>query len=98
MLLPATLRATTPVNLGIRLFKSLPSLPMPLQTPTTCSSACALMRGSRSALRLVLLLGAQGFRAQALTHLAQIALFFCSAVSNSASKQTRILRTAYVAL
>ena len=69
---------------------------MPLRTAATRSSASALLRGRRGGLRLLGLLGVQGFWGACACPLGTSSSLFYSAVSNSALKRTRILRAAYL--
>ena len=80
----------------VSLFKSRSSQLMLLQTAATCSSACALGRGRRGGLRLLALRGVQGFLGSSAYASGASSSVFCSAVSNSALKRTRILRAAYL--
>ena len=67
-----------------------------LQTAPTRSSARALVRGRRGGLRLLGPLGFQGFWGACACPPVASSSLFCSAVSNSALKRTRILRAAYL--
>nr|ACN22629.1 hypothetical protein [uncultured bacterium]ACN22645.1 hypothetical protein [uncultured bacterium]ACS73623.1 Orf71 [uncultured bacterium] len=69
---------------------------MLLQTAATCSSACALGRGCRGGLRLGWLAVFQVFSGSGAYAPGASSSVFCSAVSNSALKRTRILRAAYL--
>ena len=69
---------------------------MPFQTAATLSSACALERGRRGGLRLLRPLGIPGFWGACACPRGTSSYVFCSAVSNSALKRTRILRAAYL--
>ena len=80
----------------VSLFTSRSSHPMLLQTAATCSSACALGCGRRGRLRLLALRGVQGFLSSSAYASGASSSVFCSAVSNSALKRTRILRAAYL--
>ena len=69
---------------------------MLLQTTAIRSSACALGRGRRGGLRLLGLLGFQGFWGACASAQVASSFLLCRAVSNSALKRTRILRAAYL--
>ena len=69
---------------------------MPLLTTATCASPHALGRGRLGGLRLLGLLGVQGFWGACAYARGASRSLLCSAVSNSALKRTRILRAAYL--
>ena len=71
---------------------------MLFQTAATCSSVSPLGRGrgGGGGLRLLALRGVQGFLGSGAYAPGASSSVFCSAVSNSALKRTRILRAAYL--
>jgi hypothetical protein len=83
-------------NSNVSLLTFPPAQSMPLQTTAICSSPHAPGRSRRGGLRLLGPQGVQGFWSTCAYAQAANSSLFCSAVSNSALKRTRILRAAYL--